>query len=392
MGEVFQVKIIYSDPLDDAYLNDFDSVRLPFDLSNNSNLKPCDVLIYGMDTFKKLFVDTIKFHSNLKLKKCILKCDYEGGFNLGIDKLNRRYDELKQALQCEVAIVTQNESLTKIDSKFKYLHRSWISPHAWWASAWPKEFLLDNFRLSDQPIFKFNYFIGTPRPDKDAMFDSLRDNNLLNDEICVWSKFGKGINLNPTKQVIEDKIGTVGYPRQAWLDRSNCQGKIDITHKGNKINLNEIHQSVGEFYTSLNNDLLNYNNVYSIHNSRFTLIQETEMQSSTNRYTEKTIKAIQTKQIFLLAGNYQTLKLLRKDGFKTFNSIIDESYDNIEDRDLRIQAITKEVQRLCLLSDKEWDDIYNSVETILNYNLNHLKNLHVKYKTELLNIINEPTI
>ena len=392
MGEVFQVKIIYSDPLDDAYLNDFDSVRLPFDLSNNSNLKPCDVLIYGMDTFKKLFVDPIKFHSNLKLKKCILKCDYEGGFNLGIDKLNRRCDELKQALQCEVAIVTQNESLTKIDSKFKYLHRSWISPHAWWASAWPKEFLLDNFRLSDQPIFKFNYFIGTPRPDKDAMFDSLRDNNLLNDEICVWSKFGKGINLNPTKQVIEDKIGTVGYPRQAWLDRSNCQGKIDITHKGNKINLNEIHQSVGEFYTSLNNDLLNYNNVYSIHNSRFTLIQETEMQSSTNRYTEKTIKAIQTKQIFLLAGNYQTLKLLRKDGFKTFNSIIDESYDNIEDRDLRIQAITKEVQRLCLLSDKEWDDIYNSVETILNYNLNHLKNLHVKYKTELLNIINEPTI
>ena len=172
----------------------------------------------------------------------------------------------------------------------------------------------------------------------------------------------------------------------------NIQGKINITHKGNEINLDKIHQSIGQFYTTLNNDLLNYNNVYAIHNSRFTLIQETEMQTSTNRYTEKTIKAIQTKQIFLLAGNYQTLKLLRKDGFKTFDGIVDESYDDIEDRDLRIQAITKEVQRLCLLSDKEWDDIYKSAATILNYNLSHLKNLYVKYKTELLNIINEPTI
>jgi len=119
------------------------------------------------------------------------------------------------------------------------------------------------------------------------------------------------------------------------------------------------------------------------------LVQETEMQTSTNRYTEKTIKAIQTKQIFLLAGNYQTLKLLRKDGFKTFDGIIDESYDNIEYRDQRIQAITKEVKRLCAISNEEWNDIYNSAQTTLNYNLNHLKTLHVKYKTELLNIINE---
>lgn len=381
------MKIIYSDCLDDSHLSDFDSVRLPFDLSNNSNLESCDVLIYGMNTFRNLFVDPIIFSSNLKLQKFILKCDYEGGFNLDVDKLNRRYDQLKRELKCEVYIVTQNESLTRIDPKFKYLHRSWINPHAWWASAWPKEFLLDNFRLSDQPIFKFNYFLGTPREDKTAMFNSLRDNNLLNDDICAWSKFGKGINLNLTKQAIEDKIGTVGHPRQAWLDRSNIQGKVDITHKGNEINLDKIHQSIGQFYTTLNDDFLNYNNVYSIHNSRFALVQETEMQTSTNRYTEKTIKAIQTKQIFLLAGNYQTLKLLHRDGFKTFDGIINESYDNIEDRDLRIQAIIDEVKRLCALSDREWRDIYSSAKNILNYNLRHLKSLHIKYKRELLHII-----
>lgn len=380
------MKIIYSDCLDDSHLSGLNSFRSSFDLSNNSNLEPCDVLIYGMDTFQKLFVAPITFRSNLKLKKFILKCDYEGGFNLGIDRLNKRYDELQQALQCEVVIVTQNESLTQIDSKFKYLHRSWVTPHAWWMSAWPKEFLVDNFTLSGQPIFKFNYFQGTSRADKTAMFNSLFDNNLLNDEICVWSKFGKGINLNLKKQAMEDPVG---HPTRSWLDRSNIQGKVDITHKGNEITLNDIHQSVGHFYTSLGEDLLDYNNVFSIHNSRFALVQETEMQTSTNRYTEKTIKAIQTKQIFLLAGNYQTLKLLRKDGFKTFDGIIDESYDNIEDRDQRIQAITKEVKRLCAISNEEWNDIYNSAQTTLNYNLNHLKTLHVKYKTELLNIINE---
>lgn len=377
---ILRQKIIYSDCIDGEHLKGLDATRINFNLSDNtSKLEACDVLIYGMDTYSRLFIEPINLSSNLNIKKIILKCDYEGGFNLDIDKLNKRHDELKLALNCDVIIITQNESLTKIDSKFRYLHRSWVSPHAWFISAWPKEFVIDNFELSDQPIFKFNYFNGTSRPDKIAMLNSLRDNNLLNDRICVWSKFGKGVNLNLKKQEIED------IANQA----SDIESKIDITHKGNKISLSEIHQSVGKFYTSLSEDLLDYNNVYSIHNSRFALVQETEMQTTTNRYTEKTIKAIQTKQIFILAGNYHTLKLLRQDGFKTFDGIIDESYDNIEDRDQRIQAITKEVKRLCTISNEQWIDIYNSAENILNYNLNHLKTLHVKYKTELLNIINE---
>lgn len=374
------MKIIYSDCIDDENLKCLDATRINFNLSDNtSKLKACDVLIYGMNTFNRLFVEPINPSNDLNVKKIILKCDYEGGFNLNIDKLNNRYDELKRVLDCDVIIITQNESLTRIDSKFRYLHRSWVSPHAWWMSAWPEEFLIDNFKLADRPMFKFNYFHGTPRADKVAMLNSLRDNNLLNDEICVWSKFGKGINLNLKKQAIEDSANQA----------SDIESKIDITHKGNKISLSEIRQSVGQFYTSLSEDLLDYNNVYSIHNSRFALVQETEMRTTTNRYTEKTIKAIQTKQIFILAGNHHTLKLLRKDGFKTFDGIIDESYDNIEDRDQRIQAITKEVKRLCAISNEQWNDIYHSAQTVLNYNLNHLKNLHIKYKTELLHIINE---
>jgi len=372
------MKIIYSDRIDDEHLKSLDATRMDFNLSDNtSKLEACDVLIYGMDTFNNLFLKPVKFSKNCNCEKFIFKCDYEGGFNLPIDRLNKRHDELKCALNCDVIIVTQNESLTRIDSKFRYLHRSWVSPHTWFYSNWPKEFVIDNFKLSDQPIFKFNYFHGTPRADKVAMLNSLQDNNLLNDEICVWSKFGKDINLNRQKQE--------NQANQA----NQSQGKVEITHKGKPVTLSEVYQSVGQFYTSLSEDFLDYNHVYSIHNSRFSLVQETEMRTTTNRYTEKIIKAIQTKQIFLLAGNYHTLNLLRRDGFKTFDGLIDESYDNIEDRDSRIQAITKEVKRLCTISNEEWIDIYNSAENILNYNLNHLKTLHVKYKTELLNIINE---
>ena len=56
------------------------------------------------------------------------------------------------------------------------------------------------------------------------------------------------------------------------------------------------------------------------------------------------------KQPFVLYSTPFSLKKLRKMGYKTFDSIIDESYDEIEDNKKRLEVLNDEIERLCNIS------------------------------------------
>lgn len=55
--------------------------------------------------------------------------------------------------------------------------------------------------------------------------------------------------------------------------------------------------------------------------------------------TEKTLQSILIKRPFILIGPAHSLKYLRSLGYKTFGKIIDESYDEIEDPNERMEKI-----------------------------------------------------
>jgi hypothetical protein len=84
--------------------------------------------------------------------------------------------------------------------------------------------------------------------------------------------------------------------------------------------------------------------------------------------TEKTYKAILFKKPFILVSEQHSLKALRAFGFKTFSPWFDESYDDIEDFDLRIDAILAELKRLSLLSNEEMTKILQEVNEIIEHN------------------------
>jgi hypothetical protein len=58
------------------------------------------------------------------------------------------------------------------------------------------------------------------------------------------------------------------------------------------------------------------------------------------RHTEKVFKAINLMQPFVIVGELGQLASLQTQGYKTFGSWIDESYDSIEDPQVRIFAAT----------------------------------------------------
>ena len=61
------------------------------------------------------------------------------------------------------------------------------------------------------------------------------------------------------------------------------------------------------------------------------------------------------------------MKYLKALGYKTF-TVIDESYDSIEDNTLRMIAIVKEINRLCKLKGPALEDYLNYCREICDYN------------------------
>lgn len=65
--------------------------------------------------------------------------------------------------------------------------------------------------------------------------------------------------------------------------------------------------------------------------------------------TEKIIRPLINKRMFLLVGAPHTLEFIRTKGFKTFEPFIDETYDTIEDPVDRMQVLLQEIDRLVTL-------------------------------------------
>jgi hypothetical protein len=88
--------------------------------------------------------------------------------------------------------------------------------------------------------------------------------------------------------------------------------------------------------------------------------------------TEKTYRAIFGMQPFIVVTNPGFLKFLKSMGFKTFPEFFDESYDEIEDSRERINAIVKEIKKICSLSLEELHDRYYNIFDKLEHNRNRL--------------------
>ena len=113
-----------------------------------------------------------------------------------------------------------------------------------------------------------------------------------------------------------------------------------------------------------NNDQPNVNAFWHV-------VTETVFYYDKLHLTEKIFKPIVSKQPFMLLAAPGNLAYLKSYGFKTFDSIIDESYDLIQDNDLRIEAVVKQLHWYCNLTLGEKTDIIKQLEPIIQHNFDH---------------------
>ena len=84
--------------------------------------------------------------------------------------------------------------------------------------------------------------------------------------------------------------------------------------------------------------------------------------------SEKILKAIMMGLPFIAISTPGLLKSIRHAGYRTFDGVIDESYDHIEHDYDRMQAVLSEVKRLSKFTVQDWQEFNNQVRDNVLYN------------------------
>jgi hypothetical protein len=103
------------------------------------------------------------------------------------------------------------------------------------------------------------------------------------------------------------------------------------------------------------------------------LVTETVATGRRHHLTEKTFKPIAMGMPFVIVGTRGSLEYLRSYGFRTFEGIWDESYDQAEDA-VRIERIASLLRSLDELPPEAKQDLFDQAQEVVEHNWNHFYN------------------
>ena len=112
--------------------------------------------------------------------------------------------------------------------------------------------------------------------------------------------------------------------------------------------------------------------------SYISIVTETSFYIDNDFISEKVWKPLYQFHPFIVVGRPHLLKYLTEIGFKTFDWIIDETYDTIDDNDLRMEMIVNEIKRLNNLSLEDISNLIKNNFSVLEHNHNLLNKLGSK--------------
>ena len=244
------------------------------------------------------------------------------------------------------------ESLENIQKIYKFekillkdIHfQVWPGYINWfWFMMYEKFKNVKNIFNHDNKKYDFLYLNKQSRPHRKKLFDALKKEQLLDNSLFSFLSPPYQLKLSATYEL-------------PWVDADN------YPRYGSD---QDIHEP-------------------QFNDCAFNLVSETNDNNHDVFITEKLWKPIIAQQIFVVHGNFAYLKKLREMGFRTFDSVFDESYDQEPDPDKRIDKIVS----LCrYLRTVDKSKIYRETQSIRQHNYNKFFD-----KTALSNSINETVL
>lgn len=106
-------------------------------------------------------------------------------------------------------------------------------------------------------------------------------------------------------------------------------------------------------------------------NTKFEVVLETLFDDDRIQLTEKILRPIACGHPFILASTPGSLAYLKSYGFKTFDTVIDESYDSQMDPVIRLNLIVAAMKNIVAWTAEEQLINWGKIKEITNYNKQH---------------------
>lgn len=204
----------------------------------------------------------------------------------------------------------------------------------------------------------FDILLGNQRPHRDFVNNYVKENNLIDKVIMTYVYYPhKSIRDNPEFILENDNIEY--HPDKEYTHSVNM-----VKYHGVGITLSQI----------IPLDIYNQ--------TAYTLVAETNSDNNFSFYTEKIVKPILSRRLFVVISGKNYLKNLKSLGFKTFSNVIDESYDAVDDNVTRWSSAMDQVK---WLSAQNQENILAEIKTVTehNYQLVKEKNWYNEFTKEL---------
>jgi len=233
--------------------------------------------------------------------------------------------------------------------------------------------------------FKFDALLGQGRSHRHYVMSRFQKNpSLLNESIVMYrGLFGEGdTDTNTIKQQLMDEIKQVLdgeemlYPYESPNLNPEWEVSSDLTRSISERTPWEIYKQT---YYSIVCETNYYNPMINPDNTE-------EDSPGPFFITEKIAKAILGKRLFVMFGPMHILKFFKEQGFKTFENIIDESYDSSTNICERFTKAFDQVEHLYSLDSKK---VLMSTSEIREHNFNHLYRYRNITKNKMQNLIFE---
>jgi len=217
--------------------------------------------------------------------------------------------------------------------------------------------------------YDFLFLNGRLRPHRKYLIDGLRMRSLLDQ--ALWSNLESKVTLAYTSQLVVDESEPIRLlPAEYELERA-VPNMPSLPTSGNvKTEL---------FGNTWGDGVVNHR-CYT--DTWFSLVSETVFDYPYSFRTEKIWKPILMGHPFVVAANSGFYRDLRNAGFRTFDSIIDESFDLIDRPEHRLASIISVVDDICATGpDKFW----TAAQDICKYNRERLVEYNQEQRSQFPN-------
>lgn len=203
----------------------------------------------------------------------------------------------------------------------------------------------------------FDALLGRKKPHRDRAYEFMQEHNLLKHGLVTYiDDYRVNFDSTDTDKWIWESEGIEDFVYQT----TNIQYTVDrVKYYGYQMSISQIVP------------------IKAYNRTAVSLVCETNQENEYVFFTEKTVKPILARRMFITIGNRYHLAGLRRLGFRTFDSIIDESYDAIEGTVERHRAAMEQLAWLC---QQDQADLLRRLQPIVDHNYDLL------YRTDWYNL------